>query len=75
MNFFLTVSETANEESVEEDSLPKKFYFKYMLILELIEFYNNILLSGKQLESQKNAKIKLMQKENHRKLKKKAGDQ
>ena len=66
------IKEMANEKSPGEDGLPKEFYqkFKTILIPELCEIYNNIILSGKQPSSQKNAIIKLIyKKDDHRKLK------
>ena len=62
----------AKEKSPGEDGLPKEFYHKFqdILIPELCELYNNIVLSGKQPISQKNAVIKLLYKKgDHRKLK------
>ena len=66
------IKEMANEKSPGDDGLPKEFYqkFKDILIPELCEIYNNIILSGKQPESPKNAIIKLIfKKGDHRKLK------
>ena len=66
------IKEMASEKSPGDDGLPKEFYqkFKDILIPELCEIYNNIILSGKQPESPKNAIIKLIfKKGDHRKLK------
>ena len=66
------IKEMKEGKSPGEDGLTKEFYEHFFDILreELCELYNNMVLSRKQPESQKNAIVKLLfKKGDHRKLK------